>query len=131
MNFHTILIDSIFCFFAGSSNTYRLGSQKKLYAQIPGLSNSSPVAPLSLNPSQSNTFVASPPLLFSPPVAMSTDVSNNQQLPQSQVASSTISGISQYQSPTASELETPTVLPPSFNNLVTMFAEVENICYKL
>lgn len=102
-----IVIILILCSAAGTSNTYRLGSQRKpLYAQPPGLSASSPNIPSPVGPYSSSN---------SGNLSLSTNVPKPQTSPMATLTPTPL----QYQSPVNAENQSvSSVVPPSFTNLV-------------
>jgi hypothetical protein len=99
---------------AGTTNTYRLGSQRKpLYAQPPGLSTSPPRITPPIVPFSN--------LTLSTTVASSVAPSITMAVPQtSGMVTLTPTPLQyQFQSPVTAENQTPSsVVPPSFTNLV-------------
>lgn len=100
---------------AQSTNTYRLGSQRKpLYAQPPGLSAPSPTITPPVVPFSNLTLPSSVNYPVAPHGAM--------EVPQTSATATLTPTPLQYQSPVNAENQPlHSVVPPSFTNLVTVW----------
>lgn len=108
--------DSVLFSTAGTANTYRLGSQRKpLYAQPPGLSASPPRTVPPIVPFSNLTLSTT----VAPPVAPSITTAVPQTSGMATLTPTPLQYQYQSQSPVTAENQTsPSVVPPSFTNLV-------------